>query len=243
MAKESYRNARRQNFTQVNNEMLNDPNLTLQEKGLLSIFLSNSQTFDIHMKEIITRSKNGRDAHYNVINNLIENGYFARVEILDKETKVFKELIYIFSDSKEDVLAELEQFKDDEFAIINRNRKKEKVSEKTTKTPVPENQDTDKNPVPENQDTENTDTENQDINNNKYKNTKYKNTKNNNNTYQSKQKKKTTTYNKRNRTEIVPEWIKDKDKPKQEEQSQEFLERKARLQARLKEKYKKKNAQ
>ena len=52
--------------------------------------------------------------------------------------------------------------------------------------------------------------------------------------------KKVNKPNKPTRTEIVPEWI--KNQPKQEEQSPDFHERKAKLQARLKEKYKK-NAQ
>ena len=61
--KESYRNVRRANYTQVTNSLLNDKEATLQAKGLLSIFLSNSDDWEIHMDEIITRSKNGRDAH------------------------------------------------------------------------------------------------------------------------------------------------------------------------------------
>lgn len=120
MTKETYRNVK---FTSVNNEMLNDPNLSLQDKGLLSIFLSSSK--EINVKEIMTRSKNGEYAHYNSIDNLIENGYFARVEILDELTKKFQKTIYVFSDSKEDVLAELERYKNNEFAVINRNRKKQ----------------------------------------------------------------------------------------------------------------------
>ena len=77
MKKDLFKNARRQNFTQISNDMLNDPELTLQEKGLLSIFLSNSGTFSINMKEIFNRSANGRDAHYKVINNLLRLVYYC----------------------------------------------------------------------------------------------------------------------------------------------------------------------
>ena len=59
-----------------------------------------------------------------MINNLIKNGYFARVEILNEGTKTFKETIYIFANSKEDVLTELEQYKNNKLAIINRDRRK-----------------------------------------------------------------------------------------------------------------------
>lgn len=71
MTKNTYRNAKKEKFTQVSNSLLWDKKATLQAKGLLSIFLFNSNDWELNMKEIITRSKNGRDAHYNVVNELI----------------------------------------------------------------------------------------------------------------------------------------------------------------------------
>ena len=322
MSRETYRNVRKQRFTQVSNLMLNDNTLTLQEKGLLAIFLSNAETFDIHMKEIITRSKNGRDAHYKVINSLIEHGYFARVEIMDKETRTFKEMIYIFSDEKEDVAEELEKYKDNKYAFINRSRRKAKVAENPVESTLTENQETVEKPLPENQNTEDKSPETQYNNNTKGNNTNLNNTKDINNIYLSKKTEilnlnvddqlklvldkqidKLIEFNinleilelhyasvsdlfgineysyvvncfldkmtvkpsslssvlndwlKRNRKklnefaeikkgtvreEIVPTWI--KSETKKEEEDAETIERRAKLQARLKEKYKKNKA-
>jgi len=180
MAAETYLNVRKNNFTMVGNELLNDKALTLQAKGLLSIFISNdTDKFKINMKEIISRSKNGRDAQYKIVDELIKHGYFARVEI--REGGKFVQMIYLFSDNKADVAEALKQFANDENAIINPDKKKKKVE----KAPLPENQDTVKKPFPENQDTEiqyteNADTVFQDINNTNLKNTKSNNTKSNN---------------------------------------------------------------
>jgi DnaD/phage-associated family protein len=158
MAKERFINARRSGFTTIINSMLDDPELSLQAKGLLSIFLSNSNDWEIHMKEIIKRSKNGRDAHYKAINELIENGYFFRTQVMEKGK--FKEMIYIFSDNKEDVQEAMKQL--DKQGLL----------------PHTENQETEeKKPFPEKPDTGKPDTENQDNNNTKVNKPNTKNTK------------------------------------------------------------------
>ncbi len=182
MAKrEEFRNVRRSSFTMISNEVINNPELTLQEKGLLAVFLSNSADWNTNMKEIIKRSANGRDAQYKLVNKLIEHGYFARVEIMDEKTGRFEKMVYVFSDSKEDVVLALSEYKDNKFAVINADKSRKKEVEKTAqnqeKSPVPENQDTEENPLPENQDTENRDTENQYINNTNSTNTNLNNTK------------------------------------------------------------------
>lgn len=69
MSTTSYRNVRKSKFTQISNDLLNDEQLTLESKALLSIFLSNSDNWNLHMSEIIKRSKNGRDAHYSALKN------------------------------------------------------------------------------------------------------------------------------------------------------------------------------
>jgi hypothetical protein len=179
MARESYRNVRKNNYTQVGNSMLWDKNLTLQAKGLLTIFLSNSNDWELNMKEIIKRSNNGRDGHYKVVNELIDYGYFARVEI--REGRQFSEIIYLFSDCKEDVTEELKQFRDNKNAFINLSRKAKKkdIGE------IPENQETEISGFTGNQETEKQVSQNQDTadqynNNNKGNNTNLNNTKDNN---------------------------------------------------------------
>jgi hypothetical protein len=189
MAKETYRNVRKNKFTQVGNTLLWDKEVTLQAKGLLSIFLSNSEDWELNMKEIIKRSKNGRDAQYKIVDELIKLGYFARVEI--RQGGKFIEMVYLFSDDKADVEEELEVFRDNPNAIINPNKKKKKTMKIT---PLPENQDTAKKasePFPEIQDTDipetvTPDTEYQYINNTSLNNTNGNNTNlNNTNIYQS----------------------------------------------------------
>lgn len=172
MAKrESYRDVRREKYTQVSNSFLSDPSVTLQAKGLLSIFLSNSSDWDIYMSEIITRSKNGRDAHYKVVNELISLGYFARIQVLDEKNR-FEEMVYIFSDIKKDVAEEIQRV--GEWA--NENNKNLKIDYENSKnTPFTENQDTDENPFTENQDPETPKAESQYNNNNKDKNTRLNN--------------------------------------------------------------------
>lgn len=170
---EEYLNARRRNFTVTDNGMHNDKNLTLQAKGLLGIFVSNADDWKINMKEIITRSKNGRDAHYKVVNELIANKYFARVE-LRKENRYYK-MVYIFSDIKDDVAYKLSQLlpQYEEEGLTY-------VVEYGEKAPITENQETGKTkelPLTENQETENQVTENQYNNNTKGNNTKNKKTK------------------------------------------------------------------
>lgn len=185
----SFRNVRKTNFTQVNNQMINDPKLTVEAKGLLMIFLSNSDDWNINMKEIISRSKNGRDAHYRMVKELIKEGYFARVEVRGIGKKGFEKMEYLFSDSKIDVVSELEEMKDwaktNEKQIfieyINQQDKPRKVDNSL----LTDNQDAVNslltgNQDAENQDAENEYTENQYINNTKSNNTNINNTKSNN---------------------------------------------------------------
>jgi len=171
MGKETYKNVRKNRFTQVSNDMAWDKDLTLQAKGLLLIFLSNSDDWDLHMKEIIKRSKNGRDAHYKIVDELIEKGYFARIEIHNEKNQ-FEEMIYVFSDNKEDVLEFSAKYKDNPKAVINPDKKRKVKT--STKKPVTENQETG------NQDSGNQFPENQDNNNNNQKDTNPNNTNLNN---------------------------------------------------------------
>lgn len=202
--KTSFRNVRRTNFTQVNNIVINDQKLTLEGKGLLAIFLSNSDDWNINMKEIITRSKNGRDAHYRIVKELITQGYFARVEIRGKGKKGFEKMEYLFSDTKEDVVHELEELKkwakeNDKLIFIEYmdqqdKNKKGKIPLDTGNQDTVESVDTG-NQDTVNQDTENEDTGNQYINNTKDKNTNDNNTKSNNTKVLNKKEEENILYN------------------------------------------------
>ncbi|WP_145388321.1 nuclease [Staphylococcus capitis] len=184
----SYRNVRKSKFTQISNDLLNDEQLTLESKALLSIFLSNSDNWNLHMSEIIKRSKNGRDAHYSALKKLIKAGYIARLEFKQNSNNQFLKLEYIFSDNKEDIN---EGIKDAQiFAIENEQSivltyknldcqklesSLENKEQSAVEKPFPEN------PYTANSNTESAYTESQNINNTNDNNTNNNNTNSNNN--------------------------------------------------------------
>lgn len=181
--------------------MLDDPNLSLEAKGLLAIFLSNNQeTWELKMKEIFARSNTGRDAQYNAINELILEGYFCRIHVSDKLGK-HEEVVYLYSDRKEEVTAAIkeevavllgmkknfwvetplsEKFYNKKFPkklLIRINKIREELKDKGL-FPYPEIQETESNqPIPENPDTGKPDTDFQDNNNTKGNKPIFKNTK------------------------------------------------------------------
>lgn len=183
----SYRNVRKSKFTQISNDLLNDEQLTLESKALLSIFLSNSDDWDLHMSEIIKRSKNGRDAHYSALKKLIKAGYVARLEFKQNSNNQFLKLEYIFSDNKEDINEGIKEAQI--FAIENEQSiiltYKNLDCQKLESSPKYEEQSNVQNPFPENPYTANSNTEtayteSQYINNTKSNNTNNNNTKSNN---------------------------------------------------------------
>ncbi|MBY0124488.1 hypothetical protein [Bacillus sp. S/N-304-OC-R1] len=174
MPKTTYRNVRKEKYTPISNSLLWDKEASLQSKGLLSIFLSNSNDWELNMKEITKRSKNGRDAHYKIVNELIELGYFARVQVTESANNHFEEMIYIFSDIKQEVADEIENVK--KWAASNGKRLiiEYKIS-KEKKAEINED-----GPFTENQEVENQYTANQYINNTKGNKTKLNKTNINN---------------------------------------------------------------
>lgn len=177
----SYRSVRKSHFTQISNDLLNDKSLPLEAKGLLSIFLSNNDEWDLHMSEIIKRSKNGRDAHYNALKKLIKAGYIARLQYKQMNNNQFLHLEYIFSDNKEDVVNGIK----DAQKIASENKQNIVFTYKDKENHLIEStlNFIERNPHTENQDTENTNTETQYINNTNTNNTNNNNTKDNNDMY------------------------------------------------------------
>ena len=127
--KEMYRDVRRASFTMINNNAISDADLPLAGKGLLVILLSNSKDltkWQINMKEIISRSKDGRTAHYTALNSLISAGYVARVEVRNKKNQ-FEKLIYLFSDTKQDILDEVKWYNENGMYTLEQNRQKKSI--------------------------------------------------------------------------------------------------------------------
>ncbi|HCY2893792.1 TPA: nuclease [Staphylococcus aureus] len=189
----AYRSVRKSHFTQISNDLLNDKTLSLEAKGLLSIFLSNNDKWDLHMSEIIKRSKNGRDAHYTALKKLIKAGYIARLEFKQMNNYQFLQLEYIFSDNKEDVIngiKDAQKFASENEQIIIltykdiESHKVESSIEDIEKKPFTENPDTEENseisPFTENPDTDNPNTEKPNTESQYNNNTNSNNTNSNN---------------------------------------------------------------
>ena len=67
-----------ENFTQIPNCILDDKELTLQEKALLCIILRNSDEWKCYKKEIASRSKNGRDSSNSSLDLLAEKNLILK---------------------------------------------------------------------------------------------------------------------------------------------------------------------
>lgn len=176
MSTTSFSSAKRNNFTMVDNNFINNPKLTLEAKHLLTIFLSNSEDWKINMSDIVKRSKNGRDKHYACLRELITHGYVARIEIHNGTNKRYEQQIYVFSDIVDEVKAQTDTIYRDylqqgkKVTIYHEQNKQKSDTEK----PFTENPDTGQKPFTENPDTEKPDTENPHINNKNLENKNYK---------------------------------------------------------------------
>lgn len=103
-----FKHARKRGHSVVENALLDDCNLTGMAKYLLIQFCSHRNGYwKVTMPDIIKRSKNGRDAHYSALKELIHNKYVARVKVLEKGKH--KEQIYIYGQIKEDVAEMLKE--------------------------------------------------------------------------------------------------------------------------------------
>lgn len=76
--------SKRQKFTTVSNELLNNEKLSLRAKGLMCYLLSKPDDWEVNVKHLATTCKEGRDAIYKVIDELLEEGYMTREQLKDK---------------------------------------------------------------------------------------------------------------------------------------------------------------
>lgn len=68
-------------YVMVNKFAMSDSSLTLQAKGLLGYLLSLPDDWVVKPRELVKHHKNGRDAIYRVIRELISTGYLERVSV------------------------------------------------------------------------------------------------------------------------------------------------------------------
>ncbi|ABC61259.1 phage replication protein [Geobacillus phage GBSV1] len=78
-----YRIEKKENYVVLDKGFLHDRELSWQAKGLLAFMLSMPNDWVFNMKDLQNRSKNGRDATYRIMKELIEAGYVTRVENRD----------------------------------------------------------------------------------------------------------------------------------------------------------------
>lgn len=85
-----------ENFTIVDNEYLNDKNLSFKAKGILTYFLSLPGDWVIYFEEIITHSTDGIRSFRSGVDELIKEGYIKRYPVRENgvivrwETEIFE---------------------------------------------------------------------------------------------------------------------------------------------------------
>lgn len=68
----------------LNNTVLTDPNLTFKAKGLWAYCMSRPDDWEFNVNHLMTVSKEGKDAIYSAINELVDAGYITKIQNRDK---------------------------------------------------------------------------------------------------------------------------------------------------------------
>lgn len=72
-------------YVMLNKEFLSDPKLSWRAKGMLTYLLSKPDNWQVNPNDLIKKSKDGRDAVYACLNELIEVGYIERNKIRNEK--------------------------------------------------------------------------------------------------------------------------------------------------------------
>ncbi len=75
------------NYSVINNQFLNDKKLSWKAKGILTWLLSRPDNWQIFLKDMQERSKDGRDSTAMGINELIDVGYIIRESIKNERNQ------------------------------------------------------------------------------------------------------------------------------------------------------------
>jgi hypothetical protein len=94
-------------YLTIYKEPLMNNQLTLRAKGLLSILLCNKDTWEVQLGEIASRSKEGRDVHRDVMDELVANHYVFRFKV--REKGAFAKQYTLVSERPELLAAELDR--------------------------------------------------------------------------------------------------------------------------------------
>jgi hypothetical protein len=66
------------NFFQMNNEPIQDASLSWAARGLLAYLISMPENWEVHLRDLFTRSANGRRPTQAAMNELIAAGYVKK---------------------------------------------------------------------------------------------------------------------------------------------------------------------
>jgi len=91
------RQKRTENYTVVNNDILQNPELSWAAKGLLVYLLHLPDNWQINVADLSNRSKNGRDGTAGIIKELMNAGYISREKIKNEKAQ-FKGYDYTVTD-------------------------------------------------------------------------------------------------------------------------------------------------
>lgn len=83
------------NYTVISNVFVRDNNLSLKAKGFLSVVMSLPEKWDFSVNGICAITKEGKNAVYNVISELIKSGYCTKEEMRN-ENNEFSGIEYTF---------------------------------------------------------------------------------------------------------------------------------------------------
>ena len=91
------RQKRKDNFTVVNNDILQNSKLSWAAKGMLVYLLHLPDNWQINVADLSNRSRNGRDGTAGIIKELMTEGYISRVKIKNEKSQ-FKGYDYTVND-------------------------------------------------------------------------------------------------------------------------------------------------
>lgn len=73
--------------TQVKTEILRNPNLSMQAKGLYAYLETHSKSFKIHKSELQNHFTNGKDAVRSAFDELVTAGYLQSIRVVNEQGK------------------------------------------------------------------------------------------------------------------------------------------------------------
>jgi hypothetical protein len=76
-----FRTVKRENpYVQIDKTVINDPRLSWKAKGLMAFLLSKPDDWEVNVLNLTKQSRDGKDAVYSALNELIRFGYVRRRE-------------------------------------------------------------------------------------------------------------------------------------------------------------------